>query len=127
MNTRPIVQISKNNTFISRFESKCDADRSGFAYGTISRVLNKKQKFAYNSCWFFEDDYLSGNYKIPKEDFDHFTLAVEKYDMNNNFIKSYDSIYSAEKDSLSNRHEIFRVANGKYKSSRKEKWSFINN
>lgn len=127
LNTRPIVQISKDNKFISRFESKCDADRKGFAYGTISRVLSKKQKFAYDTCWFFEDDYLSGNYKIPNENFDHFTFAVEKYDMNDNFIKSYDSIYSAEKDSLSNRHEIFRVANGTHKSSRKEKWKFINN
>ena len=71
--------------------------------------------------------YLSGNYQIPNEDFDHFTLAVEKYDMNDNLIKSYDSIYSAEKDSLSNRHEIFRVANGMRKSSRKEKWKLISN
>ena len=47
--------------------------------------------------------------------------------MNDNLIKSYDSIYSAEKDSLSNRHVIFRVANGMRKSSRKEKWKLISN
>lgn len=127
MNIKPIIRLSKSGEYISRFESKCDADRNGFAYGTISRVLTKKQKFAYDTCWFFEDEYLSGNYKIPQEDFDHFTLPVNKLDMDNNFIKSYNSIYLAEKDSLSNKHEIYRVANGDRISSRKEKWEFINN
>lgn len=127
LNIRPIVQVSKKDELIERFESKCEADRMGFAYGTISRVLAKKQKFAYNTCWFYEDEYLIGNYEIPSDDFDHFTLAVSKFDMNDNFIKSYESIYAAEKDSKSNRHEIFRVANGIHKSSRKEKWKFISN
>lgn len=127
MHIKPIVQLSKNGEFIARFENKGDADRKGFAYGTVSRVLIKKQKFAYNTCWFYEDEYLSGDYKIPQEDFDHFTLSVRKFDMNDNLIKSYDSIYSAEKDSRSNRHEIYRVANGICKSSRKEKWKFIKN
>lgn len=124
MNIKPIVRLSKDGEFISRFESKCDADRNGFAYGTISRVLSKKQKFAYDTCWFFENDYLSGNYQIPHEKFDHFTLPVKKFDMDGNYIKSYKSIYDAEKDSVSNRHEIYRVVNGKCKSSKKEKWEF---
>ena len=31
--------------------------------------------------------------------------SVAKYDINNNFIHSYDSIYEAEKDSVSTRGE----------------------
>ena len=50
---------------------------------------------------------------------------VAKYDINNNFIHRYDSIYEAEKDSVSTRGEILRVANGDRKSSHKEKWKFI--
>ena len=41
------------------------------------------------------------------------------------FNHSYDSIYEAEKDSVSTRGEILRVANGDRKSSHKEKWKFI--
>ena len=46
--------------------------------------------------------------------------------MNNNYVKSYGSIYEAEKDSASSRSEIYRVANGNRNSSRKEKWKFKN-
>ena len=56
---------------------------------------------------------------------DYSQTGVAKYDMNNNFIHSYDSIYEAEKDSVSTRGEILRVANGDRKSSHKEKWKFI--
>lgn len=51
-------------------------------------------------------------------------MAVDKFDMDDNYICSYDTIYDAEKDSVSSRSEIYRVAQGKAKSSRKEKWKF---
>ena len=52
------------------------------------------------------------------------TLPVDKFDMDDSYICSYDTIYDAEKDSVSSRSEIYRVVQGKAKSSRKEKWKF---
>ena len=39
LNIKPIVMLSKNGDYIQKFNSKCEADRHGFKYGTISRVL----------------------------------------------------------------------------------------
>ena len=44
--------------------------------------------------------------------------------MNDNYIKTYKTIYEAEADSLSNKSEIYRVASGNRKSSQNEKWKF---
>lgn len=124
LNHKPIIRLSKTGEYMGRYNTKMEADRAGFKYGTITRVLNKKQCFAYDSCWFFEDDYISGNFTLPIEKEDHYTLPVEKYDSNNNIIAIYKSIYAAEKDSISNRSEIYRVASGDRKSSHKEIWKF---
>ena len=61
---RPIVRLSKNGDYISRFITASEANKQGFKSGTVNRVLKGKQKYAYNSIWVYEDDYLSGNYVI---------------------------------------------------------------
>ena len=124
-NIKPIIRLSTNNEFIDRYPTLSSITNDNFATGTVERVLYKKQSYAYNSFWLYESDYLSGNYSIPKVKDDKYLQSVAKYDMNNNFIHSYDSIYEAEKDSVSTRGEILRVANGNRKSSHKEKWKFI--
>lgn len=53
-----------------------------------------------------------------------FIVSVDKYDLNNNYIKTYKTIYEAENDSVSSKSEIYRVASGKRKSSRNEIWKF---
>lgn len=121
-NIKPIVRISKSGEFMERFESLYEANTKGFSSGTIGRVLRGKQSFSYDSFWVYEEDYLTGNYKIPETKFDKFTLPVDKYDMNNDFICGYVSIYEAELDSKSDRNEIYRVATGDRKSCKEEKW-----
>jgi len=123
---KPIIRLSKNGSFIERFESLCDADKKGFAPGTIRRVLNKQQDFSYDSFWVYEEDYKNNNYIIPEIKKDKFNMSVDKYDKNNNFICHYESIYKAEKNSKSSKSEIYRVANGERKSSRGEKRKFYN-
>ena len=62
---RPIIRLSKTGKYISRFNTSSEANRQGFKSGTVNRVLKGKQKYAYDSLWVYEDDYLSGNYTIP--------------------------------------------------------------
>lgn len=126
LNIRPIVRLTKDNKFIKRYESLSSVNNDGFASGTVRRVLIGEQDFSYDSFWVYEDSYLLGEYTIPKEKEDHYNCPVAKYNINDEFICSYASIYEAEKDSISNRTEIYRVAKGDRKSSRNEKWKFIN-
>ncbi len=123
-NIKSVVQLTKDGEYINKFDSLSDMDKHGYKMGTVNRVLKGSQKFAYNCYWVFEKDYLSGNFKIPTEDFDRYTVSVNKYDMNDNYIKTYTTIYEAENDSVSNKSEIYRVASGNRKSSRNEKWKF---
>ena len=123
-NIRAVIQLSKNGEYINRFCSLSDMNKHGYKVGTVNRVLKGTQKFAYDCYWVFEEDYISGNFKIPTEITDKFIVSVDKYDMNNNYIKTYKTIYEAENDSISNKSEIYRVASGDRKSSRNEKWKF---
>lgn len=124
LNHRPIVRLSKDNSFIKRYKNLSSVKIDGLSPGTIRKVLIGERKFSYDSFWIYEDKYIRGEYVIPEEDFDHFTLPVDKFDMQDHYICSYNTIYDAEKDSVSNRSEIYRVAKGEAKSSRKEKWKF---
>lgn len=71
-------------------------------------------------------------YTLISETFTRLTNGFEAFDINGYHVKmtkdicTYNSIYDAEKDSVSNRSEIYRVAKGDRKSSRNEKWKFIN-
>lgn len=125
-NMRPIVRLSKTGEFIKKYNSLYALKKDGFADGTIRRVLNGTQNFSYDSFWLYEDDYVNGNYTLPKIKNDKFLTSVEKYDMGDNYVCSYNTIYEAENDSISSKSEIYRVACGKRKSSRNEKWKFSN-
>lgn len=124
-NIRAIIRLSKNGDFIKRYESINSLDRDGFANGTIRRVLAGKQDFSYDSFWVYENQYLSGDYVLPTIKEDKFITPVAKYDMNDNYVCSYATIYEAEENSVSSRGEIYRVAKGDRKSSRNEKWKFL--
>lgn len=124
LNWKPIVRLGKDGSFIKRYDTLSAIKIDGFATGTVIRVLKQKQDFAYNSYWVYENDYMNNTYTIPREKEDHYMMAVDKYDMYDNFIASYSTIYDAADNSMSSRSEIYRVACGNRKSSRNEKWKF---
>lgn len=124
-NIKPFVKLSKTGDFIKKYDTLNSLKDDNLASGTIRRVLNNEQDFAYDSFWVYEDKYLSGDYILPKIKKDVFMIPVAKYDMDDNYICSYNTIYEAENDSISSRNEIRRVAKGDRKSSRNEKWKFL--
>lgn len=124
-NIKAFVRLSKFGDFIKRYETLASLKDDNLAVGTIIRVLKGKQDFSYDSFWVYEDKYLSGDYVIPNIREDIFMVPVAKYDMDNNYVCSYESIYDAENDSVSSRNEIRRVAKGDRKSSRNERWKFL--
>lgn len=124
-NIKAIIRLSKTGEFIKRYESLFALKDDGFASGTIRRVLVGKQDFSYDSFWVYEDKYLSGDYVLPEIKEDKFLTPVMKFDINDNYICTYDTIYEAEENSVSSKSEIYRVAKGDRKSSRNEKWKFL--
>lgn len=122
LNWQPIVQLNDLGEYIKTYNTMADADREGYARGTVCRVLKGTQKMAYNSYWLYESDYLNNNYSLPELS-NRFIIPVDKYDIDGNFIKSYPNIYRAEMDSLSNKNEIIRIINDpSHHSARGEVW-----
>lgn len=105
-NIRPIVMLDKEGNYLRRFKNKGDADRAGYKYGTITRALNKKQKYSYDSIWLYEDEYLAGDYTIP-EYTDKYDIKVDYFDDDGVKIKTFENIYDASKELNIRRYEIY--------------------
>lgn len=122
LNIRPIVMLSKNGDFIRKFSSKSEADKKGYKYGTISRVLSGKQKYAYDCLWVFEKNYINGNYIVPEIESDKYDIKIDSYNMDNKLLKHYKNIYEASEDLSLYRYEIYNVVKGKSKSVKNYKF-----
>lgn len=127
LNHKPIVQLNDIGEFVARYDNLSAVGKAGYARGTVIRVLHGKQKMSYHCYWVYEDDYKTGNYNLALLS-DRFIIPVDKYDLNNTFIKSYPNIYRAATDSKSSISEIYRIVvpNSKDKNKRTtshgEKW-----
>lgn len=122
LNIRSIVMLSKNGDFIRKFSSKSEADKKGYKYGTISRVLSGKQKYAYDCLWVFEKNYIDGNYTVPEIESDKYDIKIDSYNMDNKLLKHYKNIYEASEDLSLYRYEIYNVVKGKSKSVKNYKF-----
>lgn len=56
---KKIVQLDKNYHLIKLYNSLNEISKNGYATGTIRRVLNGKQKYAYDNIWMYEQDYAN--------------------------------------------------------------------
>lgn len=105
--SKPIVMLSANYTyFIKRF--KCIKYAQTFLKKSgreqISRVCNGERNTAWGYGWMWEKDY---DLDLPKRDFDKVKLyehskKINCYDLNGQFIKTFDSMSQASKELLLN-------------------------
>jgi group I intron endonuclease len=58
---------------------------------------------------------------------DSHNKRINQYDLNNNFIKTFDSITNAAKETNNNRQSIGKCCNNKYKTAGGFIWRFDNN
>ncbi len=93
---KSVVQFDKNNNLISRFDSIADAEKkTNISNGSISLCCSRKNKTAGNYLWMYEEDYLNGiryneNYLVSKQ-----LKPILQLTKNNEFIKRYNSISDA--------------------------------
>ena len=75
--------------------------------------------------WFFENDYINKNYTIPKLRTNNFMIPVMQYDINDNFIKYFDTIIQAGKELKIKNSYIKYAMDGKYKSAGGFHWKTV--
>ena len=118
----PICQFDLNMNYITTYPSTKDASKiTKISDTSIYNVLNGRTKTAGNYIWMRESDYLNGNYnknKIvdnikPK----YRTNSIVQLDLNNNFIKCYDSLIEASKETNIDRTCIGNNCNHRHKTA----------
>jgi len=100
---KKIVQLSLNGDLINIWESGISITNelkiNSVNIGECCRKSNPRRKTAFGYIWLFYDDYINNNYDI---NYYHNlqtnqSIKVEQYDLNNNYINTYDSIFQAGK------------------------------
>ncbi len=125
----PVVQISADNKyFINEFPSVSHAAISlGKNTGHISSACLGKRESAYGHIWKYRSDY---NENLPKIDI---SLAEKKlhskpiaqYDLNGNYIQTFDSASAAARATNDKQGNVSSVAIGKRKYSGCYQYAYI--
>lgn len=114
-----ITQLSLNGEYINTYISQSEALKSigiNKLSGQISKCCTYKALTAYGYRWMYEDDY-----KIKKDNYGNIKVQsriaynarkVDVYDINGNYINTYDSMLEASKQLKICDSEICNSCNG---------------
>lgn len=112
--TISIVQLDKNNNFISDFSSFKEAEeKTGIKANLISSCIYYKNYYCKGFYWFYKDDYIKQTYSIPQNRTDKFYQKVKCYNINNAFIKTFDNMYQAAEFCKSTATKVYEVTQNK--------------
>lgn len=121
--SKPILCFDLEGNFVKEYESANQSEEDGFSATTVIAVCNKRRKQHKNFLFIKKSDYNSEIklvYKKGKTD----RKKVYHYDLNNNFIRSYDSVSETEKFGF-NPKKVSAVCLGKNKTHNSMKFSYV--
>lgn len=108
----PIIQLDIFGKYVAEFPTIADAEKQyGFKHGAIGRVLSIGKHYSCNSYWYYKNDYDPETIKLESR-FAHFHIPVNKYDLQGNYICSYDTVINAAKDCGSSNIRVYKTAIG---------------
>ena len=114
---RQIVQVDLQGSYVNEYNSISEASKiTGIKSYAISSAFTRKNHYSSGFYWFDNDDYYKCNYNILERRFSKYMIKVDKYDINDNYIRSYDNILEASKELGTSNYSIFQVVTGKRKS-----------
>lgn len=114
---KSVVQLDFKGNYIGEYNSLKEAEihNKNIKASLISSCLNSHRNISGGYIWIEKEKYYSGNYILPQPKGSRLYIPIDKYDLNNNFIEHYESIYEAI-----NKHneEIKGTENKKYESAK---------
>lgn len=121
---KPVKQYDKLGNLINTYNSLQEASAiCGISTSNISNACLNRQKSSGGYIWRFVDDDFSkyGKY-IEYEP----SYRVDKYDINGNFIDTYDSLTLAANSEKAKPIDVYLVCIGKRHTSKGFVWRFYN-
>lgn len=122
---KPVVRLDKNNNFVARFNSIIEAEReTGINDSNIGDCCRGKQKSAGDYLWLYETDYLNGERPDKNNLINGHSKSILQFTKNNEFIKSFNSLTEASRETGINHGNISKCCLGKQKSSGGYIWQY---
>ena len=130
LENKNVVQLNKDMQFIKKFDTiSLSAKGTGISYDTILNCCNRKQKTSGGFIWMYEVDYIkykNGEISCEWLKVDLFTRKVVQLDLNNNYIKTFNSITDASRAvNLKSKGSISSCCKNKRKSAGGFKWFYL--
>lgn len=108
--TKPVVQYSEDGKYIATYKSAREVQKeTGISYKLVSSVCNGSKRIAHGYIWRFEGDSFD---KYETEN--TYLIKVDKYDLDGNFIQTFDSIVEANKSIETGRVDRALKTKNKY-------------
>ena len=90
-NGKPVVQYENDGKYVATYKNAREAQKeTGISYKLISSVCNGSKRIAHGYIWRFVGDSFD---KYEPEN--AYLIKVDKYDLDGNFIQTFDSIVEA--------------------------------
>lgn len=115
-NAKAVVCLTKDGDFVKRYDSSADAEKDGFNTNVLLCCKNelltcKNHQFMYEEDY---EKYGGKHYLKPKP---NGMKSVIQCDLEGNYIKRFDSLAEASRETGSNRTTISSVLSGRYKTA----------
>ena len=115
-----VLQYSLDGSFIQEFNSLKEAsEKTNISKGIICNVCNGKGKTAGGYIWRYKINPLKSNESIKGKN-----RQVLQFDKQGNFIKEYESITQASKETNTGLGNIQQVCAGKRKTANNYVWKY---
>lgn len=122
----PVVQMDLQGNIIAQYCSIAQASQNtGIPSGNIASTLKLRKHCSGGYIWFYKKDYYEGCFKEVNSPYLKFYNTVSQYDLNDNLIKTFNSIFEAAKELGVNNYSIYRVASGQRKTIKGYKYKLI--
>lgn len=126
---KSVIQLDVDNNFIKQWESASNASKSlNISQSDITQCCKQKQKTCGGFIWkYLNENFIAKTYKPRKPHFNKNKKIVIQMDLNNNFIKEWESIREAcRKLNISGNH-ISSCCLGKRNKANGFKWKYKTN
>ena len=116
-NAKPVVCLSKNGEFISRYDSAAEAEKDGFSNTEVLESCKNPKRTCKGRVFMYESDYLNEGARQYTPPVSTSKKKIIQCDMDGHFLMKFDSVQEASEATGANRTSISGVLSNRYKSA----------
>ncbi len=117
-NSRPIVRLDLQGNFIKRYDSSAQAEKEdGFCNSDVLISCKNKHRLCQGYMFMFEDEYIKHGAREYKKTVPHNITKIVQCDLQGNYIRTFNSVNEASKETSIQRTRISSCVTGQSKTA----------